>query len=135
MLAGTVALARSKLLAERGRTDEAATTLESMLGSRSVPRSEKARGLFDLGELRMKQGKPRLAVPYYQRIYVMYGRWPDLVAKAYLRSGEAFEKLEDTDAARKTYEELIAREDLATTPETQTARDRLGRLAPPKEKG
>jgi hypothetical protein len=52
------------------------------------------------------------------------------VAKAYLRSGEAFEKLNDLEAARKTYEELSKSEDLAALPEAQTARERLQKLGP-----
>jgi tetratricopeptide (TPR) repeat protein len=130
ILAGQVGLARAALLRKRGQSEEAAEALEKMLAARSVPRADKVRGLFDLGELRMAQGKPGLAVPYFQRIYVMYGRWPDLVAKAYLRSGEAFEKLADPAAARKTYEELIAREDLAAFAEVKAARERLARLVP-----
>ncbi|MEO8350152.1 MAG: tetratricopeptide repeat protein, partial [Chthoniobacteraceae bacterium] len=64
-------------------------------------------------------------VPYYQRIYVMYGRWPEWVAKAYLRSGDAFEQLGDRDAARRTYQEMIGNEALNDQPEAGEARGRL----------
>jgi len=76
----------------------------------------------------MRQGKPQLAVPYFQRIYVMYGRWPEWVAKAYLRSGEAFEQLQDVEAARKTYAELIDNEVLKEMPEHAVAEQKLAKL-------
>ena len=79
----------------------------------------------------MAEGKPELAVPYFQRIYVMHGRWGEWVAKAYFRSGVAFEKLNDTASARKTYQELAAKEDLASFPESQLAKDRLQALGGP----
>ena len=43
----------------------------------------------------------------------MHGRWRDWVAKAYYRSGEAFEKLDDYASVRRTYQELAGREALA----------------------
>jgi hypothetical protein len=61
----------------------------------------------------------------------MYGRWRDWVAKAYYRSGEAFEKLNDEFSARRTYQELIEREDLTGFEETLKARRRLDALGGP----
>ena len=125
---GKVLLARAKLLEQRGEFAPAQKALEALLADKPTPGAIKSEALFRLAELQMRQNKPQLAVPYYQRIYVMYGRFPDWVAKAYLRSGEAFEKLQDNDAARKTYEELIANEQLANLPEHQQAADRLAKL-------
>lgn len=79
----------------------------------------------------MREGKPNLAIPYFQRIYVMYGRWSEWVAKAYYRSGEAFEKLQDTEAARKTFQELAEKEELAELPEFKKAQDRLKTMGGP----
>ena len=45
----------------------------------------------------MDEAWPDLAISYFQRLYVMHGRWRDWVAKTYYRSGEAFEKLDDLD--------------------------------------
>jgi hypothetical protein len=61
----------------------------------------------------------------------MYGRWRDWVAKAYYRSGEAFEELKDDLAARRTYQELTSSEDLAGFQETALARERLKALGGP----
>ena len=52
------------------------------------------------------------------------------MAAAYLRSGEAFEQLEDNEAARKTYEELLSNEDLTALPQAVTAREKLKKFAP-----
>ena len=76
----------------------------------------------------MSDGKPDLAIPYYQRVYVMHARWKPWVAKAYLRSGQAFEKLQDTRSARKTYEEFVKNADFADFPESAQAQDRLKAL-------
>jgi TolA-binding protein len=95
-----------------------------------VPSKLKAKALLSLGEIEMSRQRPQMAIPYYQRIYVLYGKWRDTVAQAYLRSGEAFEQLNDTEAARKTYEELANSEDLGSLPQAQTAREKLKKFTP-----
>lgn len=127
-LMSKVLLARGKLLEERGDFAAAQKALESLLGEKAAPGQDKSEALFRIAELQMKQKKPQLAIPYYQRIYVMYGRWRDVVAKAYLRSGEAFEQISDKDAARKTYEEFIGNEQFAGMPERAQAEQRLKQL-------
>jgi len=127
-LLSKVLLARATLLEERGEFPAAQTALAALLAEKTAPSQDKAEALFRTAELQMRQKKPQLAVPYYQRIYVMYGRWHQWVARAYLRSGEAFEQLQDKDAARKTYEEFIANEDLAKQPERAQAEQRLKQL-------
>ncbi|MFA7344284.1 MAG: tetratricopeptide repeat protein [Terrimicrobiaceae bacterium] len=128
---GRVLLAKADILQKRGEKARALAALEAVLASKYSTGSEKAEALYRTGETHMADGKPELAVPYFQRIYVMHGRWGEWVAKAYLRSGEAFEKLKDTPSARKTYQELAANEDLATFPETKLAKDRLQALGGP----
>ena len=76
----------------------------------------------------MDSDDPRKAIPYYQRIYVLYGGWTDYVAKAYLKSGIAFEQLEMKDDARNTYVEMLANEDLQRKPEYKQAEERLQAL-------
>jgi len=85
----------------------------------------------------MKEKKYAEAIAYFQRIYIMHSRWHDWVAKAYLRSGEAFEQLKDTTAARKTYQEMVGIEELQSMPESSTAKQRLDALGgplPPEKK-
>jgi TolA-binding protein len=132
-LMGEVLMTRALIESEAGNTDGAAEAYTRLLAAESVPGKLKAQALLALGELEMGRDRPQTAIPYYQRIYILYGKWRETVAKAYLRSGEAFEKINDLEAARKTYEELNKNEDLASLPEAQTARERLQKLGPPAD--
>lgn len=130
-LCGRVLLAKAQILQKRGDKAGALASLEALLADKYSSGREKAEALFRLGEIHMAEGQPALAVPYFQRIYVMHGRWGEWVAKAYFRSGEAFEKLKDTPSARKTYQELAGKEDLSAFPESQLAKERLQALGGP----
>lgn len=123
-------MSRAQIESEGGNTDAAADAYTRLLAAENVPGKLKAQALLALGELEMARDRPQTAIPYYQRIYILYGKWPETTARAYLRSGEAFEKLNNLEAARKTYEELSQSEDLAALPEAQAARERLQKLGP-----
>jgi len=130
-LMGEVLTARAGMEMEAGHTDQAVEAYNRLLAAENVPSKLKAQTLLALGEIEMARQKPQTAIPYYQRIYVLYGKWRETVARAYLRSGEAFEQLKDNEAARKTYEELANSEDLASLPEAEVAREKLKKFAPP----
>ena len=134
-LFGEVMLSRAQILHADGRMAEGREALEKLLASEYALGKEKAEALYLIGETHMGDSRPDLAIPYFQRLYVMYGRWRGWVAKAYYRSGEAFEKLNDEQSARRTYQELTEREDLADFEETSKARRRLDSLggSPPME--
>jgi len=133
-LFGKVMLAKAELFTLRGQPDDARKALDSLLANKYATGQDKAQALYRIGELYMKQDQPKLAIPYYQRVYVMYGRWSDWVAKSYLRSGEAFEKISDRDAARRTYQEMVENATLAPLPEYSSARQRLDALGGPLPK-
>ena len=129
-------LKQAKILLKRGNTTETLRVLDAVLAFPSTKGQEKAEALVTIGDIHLANGKPETAIPYYQRVYVMHGRWKPWVAKAYLHSGEAFEKIKDTTSARKTYQELVSNPDLADFPETATANARLlalGASLPPQE--
>lgn len=130
-LMGEVLNTRANMEMQSGNTDKAIEAYTRLLAAENVKSKLKASALLALGEIEMNRKSPQKAIPYYQRIYVLYGKWRDTVAQAYLRSGEAFEQLKDDEAARKTYEELAHREDLASLPQAETARERLKKFAPP----
>ena len=132
-LMGDVLMTRAQLEVDEGRLDEAADSYTRLLAAENVSGKLKAQALLALGELEMQRNQPQKAIPYYQRIYILYGKWRDAVAKAYLRSGEAFEQINDLEAARKTYEELAASEDLASLPEGAEAREKLKKFTPAGE--
>lgn len=131
ILYGKILLAKARLEQGRGQFAESRQSLEAVLANSFSTGQEKAESLYLIGDTYMKQGKPELAVPYFQRIYIMHGRWRDWVAKAYLRSGEAFENLRDLDAARKTYKELVNKEELSEFAESATAKQKLSKLEAP----
>ncbi|MDX2081979.1 MAG: tetratricopeptide repeat protein [Terrimicrobiaceae bacterium] len=128
---GRVQLARAALLERRGRDAEARQALEDLLASEYSTGEQKAEALYRIGDSHLRAGKPTLAIPYFQRIYVMHGRWKNWVGRAYLASGQAFEKIDDTGSARRTYQEFTEREDFADLPEFQTAKERLQTLGGP----
>lgn len=129
-LMGEVLSARAGMEMEAGDTGKAVETYTRLLAAENVPSKLKAETLLALGEIEMERRRPQTAIPYYQRIYVLYGKWREAVAQAYLRSGEAFEQLHNAEAARKTYEELVNREDLSSLPQAGTARERLKKFDP-----
>ncbi len=120
--------ARAEIFLEKGDTDRALGQLEQILkipSARGLPAVE---ALYKIGEIYQARGDSKRAIPYFQRIYVMYGRWGDYVARAYWQSGQAFEKLEMKQEAANTYRELIGNEQLKGTAEYAQARQRLDAL-------
>lgn len=73
-------------------------------------------------------GEYSKAIPYYQRLYVMYGAYTNLVVRAYFNSGRCFEHLQDYPAAAKTYAELLGDRRLVHYHEAVEARKRLRKL-------
>jgi len=128
LLLSRVLLAKADILAKRGQFDASRAALERLLASEYASGPDKVAALYTIGDLYMQQGKPELAIPYFQRIYILYGRWSDWVAKAYFRSGEAFEKINDPESARKTYDEMTKVEAIRACPEMEKARKRLEAL-------
>ena len=124
-------LSKANLLRKRGRFAEARGVLEEVLKKENTPGEKKAEALCLLGDLHMAEKNPKLAIPYYQRVYLMHGRWRPWVARAYVRSGEAFEKIEDSSAARRTYSELLSKPELEDFEETKDAKSRLQALGGP----
>jgi len=129
-LMGDALMARARLELEAGRKDQAVETYTRLLAAEGVSGKLKAQALLAIGDIEMARSQPKLAIPYYQRIYILYGKWRETVAEAYLRSGEAFEQLQDNQAARKSYEELVSNEDLAALPQAATAREKLKKFVP-----
>jgi tetratricopeptide (TPR) repeat protein len=124
-------LSKAKLLQKRGRLAEARRVLEEVLKNEATSGEKKAETLCLIGDLHMAEENPKLAIPYYQRVYLMHGRWRPWVARAYARSGEAFEKIQDSTAARRTYSEFLSKTELEDFPESKTAQARLQALGGP----
>jgi len=61
----------------------------------------------------------------------MYGRWKPWVAKSYFQAAAALEKLQETEKARRTLQEMLGKPELEETPEFPLAKERLQALGGP----
>ncbi len=116
---------KGKTLLAMDRLDEAKKAFEQVASVREWRGESTAFSVYSLGEIEAKRGRWAEANAYFQRVYVGYQKFLPWVAKAYIRSGESFEKLGKTQEAANTYRELLRNEKLAGFAETQEARKRL----------
>jgi TolA-binding protein len=120
--------AKAEIYLEQKKYTDAITTYEELLKAPNARGLPTVIALKGIAEAYMTLEKPEKAIPYYQRIYIMYGRYTDAVAQAYWRSGQAFEQLKMTQEARQTYQEFIEQEHLNTEAPYAKAKARLKEL-------
>ena len=125
-----ITLGEAMTLLALNRPMEAKPLFEEVASNRTWRGEATAQSVYSLGDIQMTQGKFAEANAFYQRVFVAYQRYPAIQAKAYLKSGEAFEKLGQVPAAIKTYTEMLNNKNLAPFPEIADARDRLQHLSP-----
>jgi tetratricopeptide (TPR) repeat protein len=65
------------------------------------------------------------ALAYFERVYLVYGRYAPLVSTAYWSRGQLLEKLGEAEKAQEVYREFVAREELKTYPEYALAKARV----------
>jgi tetratricopeptide (TPR) repeat protein len=134
-LGGKVAMARADLLA-KSNPDDALLILLAIQKSKSMPTRSRAEAFMKTAELHVAHKRYRESLPYYEQIYILFNRFPELVASAYYGRGRALEELGMPDKAREVYSELANRPDLAEFESARlgAARARsLGGVIPPKE--
>lgn len=112
-LGGKVALAKAAILSKRDG-DKALDILLAIQKAKSMPASVRAESFMEAGRLYHKRGKHREALPYFEQVYLLFNRFPAMVAAAYYERGRSLEKLGLPDKAREVYSELVSREDLAS---------------------
>lgn len=125
---GEIQVAKARLLAEKGRDREARETLEGLLEEDGIRAAIKAEALVNLGDLWVATGDRKRALPYYERVYVAYGKFGEWNARAYARRGEALEKLGLPAEALEVYRELGQRQDLESFEEARLAAENIRRL-------
>ncbi len=126
LMDATIGQAQALLLL--GRLDAAQNLFEQVASNRSWRGPATAESLYSLGEIMMKRGTPddiAKAQAHFQRIYISYKRYVPWVAKAYLRSADAFEALGQNQESVNTLKEMLRDERLTNLPEAATARSRL----------
>jgi tetratricopeptide (TPR) repeat protein len=111
-----------------GQYDQAISDYNAILAQRGAPGEFKAQGLLGIGQCYGAQEDWNKAIPYYQRIYLLYGAYTNEMAQAYLESAEAFERLGDYEAARNTYREMLSQESLEGHSLLTDAREKLATL-------
>lgn len=119
---------RARSLQAAERYSEAIADYSTVLANRASPRALKPESLLATAACLEAQDRPRQAIPYYQRVYVLYGAYTGAVAQAYLKSGAAFEKIKDFESAAKTYREMLDLDSMSGTKEAVEARQRLAKL-------
>jgi tetratricopeptide (TPR) repeat protein len=134
-LGGKVALSRADLLASRDPKQALDIDL-AIQKSKAMPALTRAEAFLGAARLHVSRKEDREALPYFEQVYLLFNRFPNLVAEAYLERGQALEKLNMPDKAREVYSELVSREDLAALEPSRLARQRaeaLGGVIAPKE--
>ena len=118
-------LGEARSLFQLGKYEESKKQFELVAGNKDWRGDPTAESLCSMGDIEMKENKFPEAIAYYQRVYVAYQRYLPWVAKAYINSGDCFERLGKLPEAVKTYQEMLANEKLASFPEADVARKRL----------
>ena len=103
------------------KNDDAKKIFEEIVGNKEWTGLEKAGSVYQLGEIAVIAGDKGAANVYFQKVYLSYKKFPDFVAKAYMRSAEMLEDSGQHDAAIKTYREFLADPRYADTPEAKIA--------------
>jgi TolA-binding protein len=122
-------LGRAKTLLASGKLDAAKDLFEQIASNRSWRGEATAQSIYSLGEILLKRGSSNdlaQAQAHFQRVFISYKKFTPWVAKAYLSSGQTFEKLGQAKEALATYKEMIrARDRFENYPELQRAEERV----------
>ncbi len=109
---GALGLGRAECLHALGRLEEGLAVLKGLLADPFVAGGDKAGALMMSGDWLTERGRVREALVYSERVYLVYGRYVDLVARAYWKRGKGLVRIGEEAKAREVFEELTAREDL-----------------------
>lgn len=129
LLEATLGQAKTHLASNR--LDQAKEMFEQIAGNRAWRGEATAQSIYSLGEILLKRGGAddlAQAQAHFQRVYISYKKFTPWVAKAYLSSGQTFERLGQTVEALQTYREMLRDERLSSFPETARARERIAVL-------
>lgn len=100
-------------------------TLDGLLAEKSVTSGQKAEALMRIGQWLAEGKEENKALAYFERVYLVYGRYAPLVSTAYWSRGQLLEKLGEAEKAQEVYREFVAREELKTYPEYALAKARV----------
>jgi len=123
-----VTFGKGRALLAQSKFDESKKIFEQVAATKEWRGEITAKALLSLGELEEKRGKPDVAIHYYQRVFVAYQRFPNVVIPAYLKAADAFVKLGKPADAVKDLQDLLSKPRLASLPQADEARRKLQAL-------
>ncbi|MFA6959130.1 MAG: tetratricopeptide repeat protein [Opitutaceae bacterium] len=124
-------LGQAKTLLASGKLSGAQELFERIASTRSWRGEATAQSIYSLGEILLRRGTSEdlaQAQAHFQRVYISYKKFTPWVARAYLSSGQTFEKLGQAKEALATYREMLRDDRLSAYPETARARERIAVL-------
>ncbi|QHI70765.1 tetratricopeptide repeat protein [Tichowtungia aerotolerans] len=86
------------------------------------------KALYSIGLCAREQGHTQEACAWFQRVYVLYGQYPEWTAKAYAASVQCLQELGRPADAVRTMREMVANPDVVNTPEGRQATAELARM-------
>lgn len=108
-----------------GKTDEAKAIFEQVAANKEWRGEITARALLSIGDIEEKKGNIPTAIQYYQRVFVAYQKYPDVVITAYLKAADGFIKLNEPAKAAAHLREMLSKPRLAKSPRIDDARKKL----------
>jgi|GEM_PF-449687 len=123
-----ITMERAEQALANGEVRTAIAKFEEVLANRAARGPLWPRALYGIASAYEELRDFMKAIPYYQRIYVMYAAYAELTAKAYYQSGRCFERLNKVEEAVNSYRELLADNRLLRFEEAEFARARLKQL-------
>ncbi len=128
---GHITYGKGLALLALGKTDEAKKIFEQVASTKEWRGELTAQALISLGDIEDKKGNTAAAIQYYQRVFVAYQRFPNVVVTAYFKAADAFIKMNKPEIAAAHFKEMLANPRLSKLPQAEEARKRLEQLPPP----
>lgn len=111
-----------------GKYKEADESYKSILAVREWKGPLWPAALYGRGECARAQRNYEQASAYYERIYVMYGKFTQWSAKAYLARADCLNRLSLYNKAAETLQEMVSQPEMKSLPEYADAVKRLAEL-------
>lgn len=136
-------IGKAKTLVKLKKYDEAFKIWEEVSVTKEWRGEATAQALYSMGEIEMLRGQNGKAISFFQRVFIAHQKWKSWVAKSYLQSARCFlllnrpanpspdpaeNRTSDRDAAIKTLQEAVKRDDLKKEPEYKDLEAELKKL-------
>jgi TolA-binding protein len=120
-----VTLGKGRALLQLGKLDDAKAIFEQVAATKEWRGPVTADAMYLLGEVAFQKKDFQLGLQFFQKVVLAYQRYPQPVAKSYLRAADCYEKLGDAENAKAQLREMVSKEKLAGLAELEQAKTRL----------